>query len=249
MKLLGLIGHPVSHSRSPEIFQQFFKDVNEPEWEYRLFDLAQISELPELILSHPDLIGLNVTVPHKTAIIPLLNDLSDEANSIGAVNTVTLVRKNSQIHLKGYNTDVYGFERALNEAFNRSFRNALILGTGGSSKAVVYALHKKGVKTTLVSRGNPQSLSYKVLTEKTLEPYDLIVNTTPLGMSPDINSAPPLQFNGITQNHCCFDLVYNPMETEFLKRCKEQGAQTAGGLEMLRYQAEKSWELIRQVSG
>lgn len=240
-KMFGLIGKKLGHSYSADFFNKKFKEetINA---EYRLFPLENISLFPLLIKEYPELRGLNVTVPYKQEVMGYLSGLSKEAEEIGAVNVVKINPTNNT--LIGYNSDVYGFEKSLRPFLNPHITSALVLGTGGASKAVVYVLKKLGIKVTLVSRDKSKGdLTYDQLTKEILSGNLLIVNTTPLGMYPDVSSYPPIPYEYITPDHVCYDLVYNPEKTEFLRRCEENGAKIKNGLEMLRLQAERSWEI------
>lgn len=248
MKILGLIGHPVSHSRSPAIFESFFAADHLKDWQYRLFDLPHISQIEELLRDNPEIIGLNVTIPHKSAVLPFLDELSAEAEAVGAVNTIQVRRSPDSMYLKGHNTDIAGFSMALQNAFEAPFKNALILGNGGSSKAVRYALESMGTSTATVSRDGKHDYTYSSLDTDELNRFDLLVNTTPLGMAPQTNTAPELPYSGIRKGMACFDLIYEPEITLFMKQCAARGAMVAGGLGMLRFQAARSWEIFRQES-
>lgn len=245
MPLLGLIGYPLSHSRSPLLFGQLFTAENTIDWDYRLFPLETIEDLSSLLYNQSDIIGFNVTIPYKTAIIPLLHQLSPEALATGAVNTVTVDRNNGNILLTGYNTDINGFGAMLDETAPKP-KAALILGTGGASKAVAFVLDSRNTPWTLVSR-NPADgqLHYSELDEQTIKSHDVIVNTTPLGMFPNILGCPDIPWQWIGREHVLIDLVYNPAETEFMKRGKQQGASAHNGMTMLKAQAEKAWQIFK----
>lgn len=243
--LLGLIGNPLSHSRSPQIFAELFRQAHLHDWEYRLFPLQSIGELEPLILQNPDLIGLNVTIPYKEKILPYIHELSPEAQFIGAVNTVLIKRKNTNILLTGTNTDAFGFEKALNRWSLPHNISALILGSGGASKAVQFVLKKKGMDFKIVSREAKKGhLTYNDIKEDTIHKNKLIINTTPLGMEPDRSSFPNIPYTALGPEHYCFDLVYKPEKTRFLQLCEAQGAAIENGMNMLQYQAEKAWQLF-----
>lgn len=247
MHLLGLIGTPLGHSRSPDLFAQIFQKEGNTDWEYRLFPLQSISELPELFEKQPDLRGFNVTIPYKTTIIPLLNGISPEALKIGAVNTVCIRRNGSSCSLTGYNTDVFGFESLLLSASAKTPEKALVLGSGGASKAVCYVLKKHNIPYSIASR-NPQSgqISYGEIGESTIKTHNLIINTTPLGMHPHDNAYPPIPYEFLTSEHTAIDLVYNPEITLFMQKATKQGASAVNGMIMLQKQAEKAWEIFKQ---
>jgi len=243
MKLFGLIGYPLGHSFSAPYFKQKFED-EEIVAEYRNFPLEQISDFEELVKREPKLVGLNVTVPYKQKIIPYLDALNPTARSIGAVNTIFFCRKEGRISLLGYNSDVLGFERSLKEHLKEEHKQALVLGSGGSSKAVIHVLDGLGISFQLVSRKRGEGLlSYDQLDRKIMESHKLIINTTPLGMHPKIDSYPEIPYEMITPHHLLFDLVYNPEKTHFLSMGQEQGASIVNGSDMLVYQAEGSWEI------
>lgn len=241
--MYGLIGKPLGHSFSATYFNDKFHREGIKE-QYNLFPLESIKEFPELMKSEPSLKGLNVTIPYKQEILPFLDYISDEAKQIGAVNVVKIIRDGYNIRTKGFNSDVIGFEESLKPEINPDIKNALVLGTGGASKAVVFVLNKLGIRPTLVSR-NPKDgqIGYEDISEKIINDNLLIVNTTPLGMSPEINACPPIPYQWITDRHVAFDLIYNPEETLFLKKAKKQGAKTVNGLKMLYLQAEGAWAI------
>ena len=244
MNKYGLIGYPLSHSFSKQYFTQKFAREAIPDAAYELFPLKAIEELPELLQEHRDLVGLNVTIPYKQQVIPFLDRLDPVAARIGAVNTIKIDSVSSEC--VGYNSDYYGFKQSLETwLVNRDIRQALVLGTGGASRAVGCALQDLSIAYTYVSRQpSPEVITYEALRkEHSVTDYPLIVNTTPLGMSPHINAAPGLDYTQLTAQHFCYDLVYNPEETLFMKKSSEQGARTKNGLEMLHLQAEKSWEI------
>ena len=243
-KQYGLIGYPLSHSFSQRYFTEKFEREKIANAAYSLFSLKDVAQLPTLIEQHPTLVGLNVTIPHKQAVIPYLDQLDPKAEEIGAVNTVRIDPATGR--RTGFNTDYYGFQLSLQSWLRgAAVRQALVLGTGGASKAVVCALRDLGIPYTYVSRKDSEkATSYETLKkEHHLRDFPLIINTTPLGMSPRIEACPDLAYGQMTDRHFCYDLVYNPAETAFMQRAKAQGAQVKNGLEMLHLQAEKSWEI------
>ena len=243
MQLFGLIGYPLGHSFSVPYFKQKFEDEG-IDAEYRNFPLEQISDFEELVKREPKLVGLNVTVPYKQKIIPYLDALNPTARSIGAVNTIFFCRKEGRLSLLGYNSDVLGFERSLKEHLKEEHKQALVLGSGGSSKAVIHVLDGLGIPFQIVSRKMGEGLlSYDQLDREIMETHSLIINTTPLGMHPKIDSYPEIPYEMITPRHLLFDLVYNPEKTRFLSIGQEQGASIINGSDMLVYQAEGSWEI------
>ncbi len=243
MDRYGLIGYPIGHSFSQKYFTEKFKNEN-IDSRYDLFPIENIDNLPELMDSIEGLRGLNVTIPHKQAVMRFLDELDDEAREIGAVNVVKVSEKGGKRWLKGYNSDMYGFRESIKPLLNETHRKALVLGTGGASKAVVYTLNKLGVRPTLVSRKSSEGvLTYSELTTNVLKEYTVIVNASPVGMSPNVDLCPNIPYDGITAEHVCYDLIYNPEETLFLKKAKAQGAVVKNGLEMLHLQAEGAWKI------
>jgi shikimate dehydrogenase len=235
----GLIGYPLTHSFSSQYFQRKFAGEG-IDAQYRAFELTTILEFPALLESTPDLKGLNVTIPYKAAILPYLDRLSEAAMVIGAVNCIDI--ENNK--LAGYNTDVIGFSESLKPLLKDPHTNALVLGTGGSSLAVKYVLEALDIEYVTVSRTKKaECITYKELTTSLIKAYPLIINTTPVGMYPNTESFPELPYEGITEHHLLFDLVYNPEETKFLSLGKERGATVKNGLEMLHLQAEASWRI------
>ena len=241
MHQLGLIGKSLSHSFSKLYFEEKFHREHIPDFSYDLFELSDIQQITDFIRLHPDLIGFNVTIPYKRQIIPFLDHLSKEAAAVGAVNTVVIQHLNSQIITTGHNTDIIGFRESL-EGITIPDR-ALILGTGGASAAVTYALEKMGCRSTVVSRNPERGLPYSGLTPDLISEHVLIVNCTPLGTYPNINDTPDIPYEGISGEHFLYDLVYNPSETAFLKEGTRRGAKVQNGLQMLHAQAEAAWSL------
>ncbi len=248
MKLYGLIGFPLSHSFSKKYFFDKFQRENITESAYDLYEMQDLEELPKLLKEKgPELKGLNVTIPHKKNVIPYLDDLdSASAARIGAVNTIKIYPDGST---KGFNSDYYGFKQSLEEWFDKkgeSCKNikALVLGNGGAAKAVKVALEDLQLEYLVVSRQRDKNaISYDQIDESVLESHRLIINTTPLGMYPKIEESPEIPYQYLTKSHYLYDLVYNPGETEFLKKGAAKGAATQNGLKMLQLQAEKSWDI------
>ena len=209
---------------------------------YQHFDLKSLDELHEVIEKYPDLCGFNVTIPYKEAIIPLLNEMDAVAKEVGAVNVVKI----NEGKLKGYNTDVYGFEQLLNRAINgKEIDHALILGTGGASKAVQYVLKQKGIPYATVSRDAEKGdYTYDTLNDEILRQNHLIINTTPVGMFPQIDDFPDLHYQALSNKHILIDLIYNPKETAFMELGKTWGAKVYGGTQMFEEQAKKTWEIF-----
>lgn len=245
MDTYGLIGWPLGHSFSASFFAEKFRNEG-LDAQYLNFEMEHVEEgLPELIASTPTLRGLNVTIPHKQAVIPLLDEIAPEARAIGAVNVIRICRRrNGKALLKGYNTDVIGFTISIMPLLRETHKRALVLGTGGASKAVVYGLESLGVATTYVSRTPAKGrLTYADLTPEVLKDFTVIVNCSPVGMFPHVDECPQLPYEALTPEHLLYDLVYNPAETLFLKRGAEQGAATKNGLDMLHLQALAGWDL------
>lgn len=244
MRRFGLVGYPLGHSFSKKYFTEKFQAEHIIDCSYELYPMKDIDELPELISENPDLNGLNVTIPYKSDIIALLDKISPEAEEIGAVNVVKIKRTACKIELSGFNSDTAGFRDSLFPQLRKDAKKAIVLGTGGSSKAVCYVLRKAGMDLTIVSRNpKPGTITYSEIDPNLLAVTDLIVNTTPLGMFPDIDSKPELDYNLLGKKHVLFDLVYNPELTSFLKMGQKRGCITISGIRMLYLQAEKSWEI------
>jgi shikimate dehydrogenase len=240
MKKLGLLGRTLKHSFSQNYFGEKFKRENLTGYSYENFEISSIDEFPLLLKSNPDLIGLNVTIPYKEAIIPFLSEVSEVVEKTGACNCIKI----SNGKLVGYNTDVAGFKHSIEPHLKPYHQHALVLGTGGASKAVIFALDKLGIQSVLVSRNKDfDRIGYEDIGRDTMEKYKLVINTTPLGMYPDIDNDPPFPYEYITSQHLFYDLVYNPPETKFLKKAKEKGAAILNGLVMLQIQAEESWKI------
>ena len=250
MNLYGLIGYPLSHSFSKRYFAEKFEKERIADSRYDLFELKDISELPELLKQTRGLRGLNVTIPYKQAVIPYLGGMDTAARRIGAVNTIKVFADGST---KGYNSDYYGFRQSVHEWIEHRGEScanlkALVLGNGGAAKAVVTALHDLKAEVQMVSRTPSEGiLGYEELTQESMHTYRLIVNTTPLGMYPNVEACPPIPYEHLTRDHFLYDLVYNPLQTLFLRKGAEQKAHTHNGLKMLEMQAEKSWEIWTTV--
>ncbi|MEQ8475997.1 shikimate dehydrogenase [Fulvivirga sp.] len=240
MKKFGLIGKKLSHSFSQAYFSKKFKELNLTEYYYDLYELPSISLIEE-VFEDESLIGLNVTVPYKQEVIPYLDNLDQSAQRIGAVNVIKVNEDGSK---KGYNSDYYGFKQSLTNWLPENYKiKALILGSGGASKAVKVALEDLDIEHKIVSR-SPQGneITYSELNQA-FSQYQLVINTSPLGMSPDIHSSPDIPYELLNSNYYLYDLVYNPETTEFLKKGLDRGAHIKNGLEMLHLQAEESWSI------
>jgi len=242
MERYGLIGYPLGHSFSVNYFNDKFKNEN-IDAVYENFEIPRIQDFPEILESHPDLCGLNVTIPYKEKIISYIDEISPEARTVGAVNVVKIVHENNDIKLIGYNSDVIGFTDSIEPLLQNYHKKALILGTGGASKAVDYSLRKLGLETVFVSRKEKEGTTqYDKLTPEIIQEYNVIVNCTPCGMYPNVNSCPDLPYEAMDSKNLLFDLVYNPETTLFLKKGAEHGATIKNGLEMLLLQALASWD-------
>lgn len=250
MRLFGLIGYPLTHSFSKKYFTEKFKRENLTGCTYENFEIEKIELLQDVISNNPELIGLNVTIPYKTDVIALLDELSEEAKTIGAVNTIRIENREGKKILKGFNTDAGGFEQSLIPLLKPLHTKALIIGTGGAAQAVAYVLSKLNIDFLFVSRNKLaiaknflNVINFEEANEKLIEQHKLIINATPSGTYPNIETFPPLPYHAITQDHLAYDLVYNPGETIFLSKAKQQGATIKNGLEMLHLQAEQAWEI------
>ncbi len=240
MREFGLIGRSLGHSFSADYFTEKFRLEGLEEHRYSLFELPEIEELPRLLEAHPALVGFNVTIPYKQTILPLLDDLSQEAREVGAVNCV----KCEEGRLVGYNTDVTGFEQALAPLLIPQPERALILGTGGASQAVQYVLSRWGIAFDLISRDASRgNYTYDNLPVEVVQQAHLIVNTTPLGTWPRVEEAPRIPYAYLSPDHLLFDLVYNPARTTFLDYGEQRGARISNGLAMLKGQAEAAWKI------
>lgn len=238
----GLIGYPLLHSGSKVYFTDKFRKENIKGRQYKLFPLKDLKTLSKLLQDHPDIFGLNVTIPYKEKILSFLNDLDPVATKIGAVNTLKILRNEGSAILKGYNTDAGGFMNSVNL---KEYKNALVLGTGGSSKAVGFVLKNSGINVLFVSRDKSGTaiINYSGLSKKIIRSHTLIINTTPLGMYPAVSSYPLIPYSYLTEDHLLYDLVYNPVQTEFLKRGETFGAKGQNGMEMFYQQAELSFNI------
>ena len=238
MRKFDSIGYPLTHSFSPRYFEDKFEKEGILDCIYQIVPLEDIQEV--LLLKSDTFIGLNVTIPYKKAILPYLDELDETAAEIGAVNCIKITKDG----WKGYNTDAYGFEKSFSTMPNYSIiKQALILGTGGASLAVKYALKQHGIGYRSVSTSGSGDLSYREVDEKLLQEIQLIVNTSPIGMSPNVGSAPEIPYRHLTQKHFLFDLIYNPEKTLFLSNGEQMGCSVKNGSEMLIQQAEKSWQI------
>ena len=239
----GLIGYPLGHSFSKGYFTQFFEE-EQINAEYKNFELPTIDGLTQVLCEEKALQGFNVTIPYKQQVIRFLDEVDPAAIAIGAVNVVKVTRQNGRVYLKGYNTDAIGFANSIQPLLKPHHTHALILGTGGASKAVDYALRQMGIQTRFVSRTpSNEHLTYEELTPEVLTCYTVIVNTTPLGMHPKTDACPPLDYTLLSERHLLFDAVYNPPKTKFLQHGEQAGAVICNGMEMLIGQAKAAWSI------
>jgi len=241
MRRYGLIGYPLSHSFSQKYFTEKFQREQIADCVYENFPLADISEFSALIQQHDDLCGLNVTIPYKEKVIPFLTEQSDVVKATGACNCIKI----NNGRLAGYNTDVIGFENSLKPLLQPHHTKALVLGTGGAAKAVHYVLNKLGIAFTEVSRtpSKAAQIAYDKIGEASISEYQLIINTSPVGMYPKVDECPPLPYQFLTSKHYLYDLVYNPAKTLFLQKGEAQGAAVKNGHDMLIIQAEEGWRI------
>ena len=244
MQKYGLVGYPLSHSFSRRFFTDFF-EKNVLEATYLNFELSNLSQLPATLVEHPELDGFNVTIPYKEAILPYLDCIDPQASDIKAVNTVRINRSGGKIELTGFNTDLIGFNDSLLPLLRPHHTKALVLGTGGASKAVVHVLHNLSISVQSVSREAKEgiSISYGQLTRELIEQHTIVVNTTPLGTYPKTEGYPEIPYEYLSDKHLLYDLVYNPPVTRFLQRGADRGATTKNGREMLELQAMAAWRI------
>lgn len=244
MQKYGLLGYPLGHSFSRTYFNQKF-EAEKIDAQYLNFEIPNIKEIKNVLRENPELKGLNVTIPYKEQVIPYLDDLDEDAQVIGAVNVIKFTKGLfGKTKLVGYNSDIIGFKQSIDPLLKETHKKALILGTGGASKAVLQGLKQLGVASTLVSRKPKEfCITYEEITPEIMEQYTVIVNTTPLGMFPNINECPNIPYDQLTPDHLLYDLLYNPDETLFMIKGKEKGAVVKNGLEMLLLQAFAAWEI------
>ena len=243
MNRYGLIGYPLGHSFSKKYFNNKFETQNLKDCVFELFPIENIASFPELLSAHNDLKGLAVTIPYKETVISFLTSIDEAASEIGAVNCIKITSGITT----GYNTDVIGFENSIKPILQPHQKKALILGTGGGSKAVQYVLKKMGIEFLLVSRSkNQQHIQYQDINEFICAEYSIIVNATPIGMAPNVDDFPEIPYHLLNTKHLLFDLIYNPEETMFLKKGKAAGTQIKNGYEMLLIQAEANWKIWNQ---
>jgi shikimate dehydrogenase len=242
MKKLGLLGRNIGYSFSRNFFSTKFKKENlDHDYQYDNFDIQNITEFPSIIEDNPELIGLNVTIPYKEVVIPFLDELSEDAQKIGAVNTIKITPQGKRI---GHNTDFFGFNKSIEPLLQKHHKKALILGTGGAAKAVVFGLSKLNIDCLYVSReAKKNSITYNQIDKSTFNDYQIIINCSPLGTFPKTELFPDIPYHYFTPNHIAFDLIYNPEKTTFLQKAETHHAVIKNGYEMLVFQAEKAWEI------
>ncbi|MCM1290966.1 MAG: shikimate dehydrogenase [Prevotella sp.] len=238
----ALIGYPVGHSFSAGYFNKKFEEEKLDE-RYVAIQIPRISLFPSILNEYRHLKGINVTSPWKQDIIPFLDEISEDAKKIDAVNTIKITRIKGALHLSGHNTDIYGFRESLKKVVREDISSALIFGTGGASNAVAEALSQLGIKYMRVSRSSDNALNYADLSTELVAQSKLLINATPLGMGQNTSKCVPIPYDAISTKHICYDLIYNPAQTEFLKRGMEKGATVINGLEMLHLQAQQSWRI------
>lgn len=249
MKTFGIIGYPLAQSFSYKYFTQKFKEEN-IDARFLNFEIPTIEEFPSLLDHHPYITGLSVTIPYKEKIIDYLDELDDSAQMVKAVNSVKIIWKDKKPFLKGYNTDLIGFKNSIKPLVQNHHKKALVLGTGGAAKAVAQALNLLGIENKYVSRQTDSDhvINYASLTPKHFEEYTIIVNSTPLGMYPNTDQCPDIDYSLLGKQHLLFDLTYNPENTKFMQLGAEHGAVTKNGLEMLHLQAEASWAIWNNLN-
>lgn len=245
MKYLGLIGYPLGHSFSKKYYLEKFSNEGIKGIDYDLYPIPSIEDFPKLYTDNPDLYGVNVTIPYKQDVLVYLDELSEEAKAIGAVNCIQIRQEiGKKPRLKGFNTDAFGFAESLKPLLAKHHQKALILGNGGATKAVKYALDQLHITYQVVSRTRTaETISYADLSPETIQNHNLIINCSPVGTAPHIDQCPDIPYDGIGSDHLLYDLIYNPEETSFLQKGKARGAKIKNGYEMLILQAEKNWEI------
>ena len=245
MKKLGLIGKNISYSFSQHYFATKFElEKIDSLYSYQNFDIQDINQFPEILKKNPELIGLNVTIPYKQSIISFIDELTDNAKNIGAVNTIKILNNGKLI---GDNTDFFGFNKSLKSLLENYHKKALLLGTGGAAKAISYGLKILDIESKFVSR-NPENgnLTYQDLNQEIFNDYQIIINCTPIGTFPNVALFPDIPYQFFTSKHIAFDLIYNPEKTAFLNKAESKGAIIKNGYEMLVFQAEQAWKIWNQ---
>ena len=244
MKRYGLLGYPLTHSFSKRFFTEMFEEEN-IDATYENFEIDSIDKFPEIVQDNPEVVGFNVTIPYKEQVIQFLDELNDSAQQIGAVNTIKVKRSGENVYLKGFNTDTHGFETSLRPLLKDYHNKALILGTGGASKALKYVLEKLGIDyiSASIEELHTNEIRYEDIDKQMMKERLLIINATPLGTYPKVDTFPTIPYEFVTKKHLLFDLVYNPEVTQFMARGKERGATVKNGYEMLLNQALKAYEI------
>lgn len=243
MDKYGLIGYPLGHSFSKNFFNQKFEDEG-VDAVYENFEIPSVEVMQEVVDKNPNLKGLNVTIPYKQKVLPFLDSITPEAQAIGAVNVIKVIHSGKKTVLKGYNSDVIGFTKSIEPMLEKFHKKALILGTGGASKAIDYGLRSLGLETVFVSRfKRDNTIQYGDITPEVVKEYNVIVNCTPCGMYPHADECPQLPYEAMDEHTILYDLIYNPDQTLFMKKGAEYGANTKNGLEMLLLQAFASWDI------
>jgi shikimate dehydrogenase len=246
MKTFGLIGYRLDYSFSKGYFTEKFKNLNLNDHEYVKFELDTSKDFPGIFESGKEIGGLNCTIPYKQELMQFLDEIDEGAAAVGAVNTIKVIRQENKTILKGYNTDVIGFRKALEPLLTAEHKKALILGTGGASKAIKFVLEKLGISyisASIEDELNENEIRYEDITGDVIKEYTVLINATPLGTHPKVNDCPSLPYCSLTENHILFDLVYNPEVTKFMKKGLKKGAKVKNGLEMLHGQAEGAWDI------
>lgn len=243
MKKYGLIGYPLGHSFSKNYFNEKFHSES-IDAEYLNFEIPNIKDINSVLVNNPELVGLNVTIPYKEQVIPYLDEIDPDASAIGAINVIRIIRQKGKTRLIGYNSDIIGFMQSIEPLLEPQHKKALILGTGGSSKAIFHGLKKLGVEAKFVSRTPKVGMfTYEDLTPEVMDEYKVIVNCTPVGMYPRADEYPNIPYEYLTPNHLLYDLLYNPNTTLFMKKGADKGAVTKNGIEMLLLQAFAAWDI------
>ncbi len=246
MKTYGLIGYPLGHSFSKKFFAEKFENEGLNDCQYLNFEIDQIEKFTSIFKDNKNIMGLNCTIPYKQLVMTYLDEIDEEAAKVGAINTIKILRTGNELNLKGFNTDIIGFERSIKPMLNVSHKKALILGTGGASKAIKHILSKLGIEFISASIEDElaeNEIRYEAISEEVIKGRTVIINATPLGTFPKVDACPSIPYKAITSEHVLFDLVYNPEVTLFMQKGKDQGANVKNGLEMLHGQAKAAWEI------
>lgn len=246
MKTYGLIGYPLGHSFSKNFFAEKFENEGLNDCQYLNFEIDTIKKFPAIFEENSNIMGLNCTIPYKQQVMTYLDEIDEEAEKVGAINTIKILRNGEDFRLKGFNTDIIGFERSIKPMLDNSHKKALILGTGGASKAIKHILTKLEIdfiSASIEEELDENEVRYESITEEVIKERTVIINATPLGTFPKVDNCPSIPYEAITNNHVLFDLVYNPEITLFMQKGKDRGANVKNGLEMLHGQAKAAWEI------